>query len=222
MIFDAPSHIYSTAINLNNDGVAFFSRGDFEEASHSFKGALEAMKSLIILDVGFNADQYAQYETNVEFQWSGNPPSHFSDEASFVYRRALIIVPSSGYPSHGCQEESRAIIFNTALSYHLLALQRNCSRIMARSLSLYQIADDFGKRKDEPKLEGEKLVEAVILNNVGQLCIECYNYDIARRCFNELSKRIISLNQSGYLEKCDCEGFLLNLLLEEPTLAAAA
>lgn len=222
MMFSSADMMYSEAIKLNNHGVALLSKGHFEDARHSFRDALDVIKSLLLASKD-NFDYQQQDGLSVGFQWSINAPHYFADINSFVFGRALIIVSSSGYSNHGYPEESTAIIYNIALGHHLLALERNCSSLMSKALKFYDIAKEIRKRKKEStKLEGEKLVDAAILNNVGQICIESFDYDNARRCFDQLSDRLLSLNRSGFLEANDCEGFMLNLLLEEPSLAAAA
>lgn len=214
--------MYSEAIKLNNQGVALLSKGHFEDARHYFRDALDVIKSLLLASKD-TFDYQQQDGLSVGFQWSSNAPHYFTDINSFVFGRALIIVPSSGCSKHGYPEESTAIIYNIALGHHLLALERNCSNLMSKALKFYDIAKEIRRRKKESmKLEGEKLVDAAILNNIGQICIESFDYDNARRCFDQLSDRLLSLNRSGFLDANDCEGFMLNLLLEEPNLAAAA
>jgi hypothetical protein len=215
---------YRTAVNLNNQGVSLLSKGNFDAACNSFKNALDAIKSVVTVVSTTNVDHQQEVELNVGFEWSTNAPLHFSDVMSFVYRRAMIIVSSSGYSERGYPEESTAIIYNLALSFHLSALERNCSSLMNKALKFYQIAEAIRNCSIVSKKleEGDRLVDAVILNNMGQICMECFDFGNAQRCFSQLSAKLVALSQRRSLEHNDCEGFMLNLLLKEPSLAAAA
>lgn len=69
------------------------------------------------------------------------------------------------------------------------------------------------------------IVDLAILNNVGQAQHEFCNYSTARECFKLLTRGLRRLNNRGMLsllDGCDCDGFVLNAMLEEPVLAAAA
>ncbi len=215
---------YTTALQFNNDGVVRLEEGNFHEARHCFKRALDTMTAAI---TQCGEDQHNEGEESTPaFHWSLNP-RHALHEAShcgnsFVYSRALYITASKRIQTSEYTDESAAIVYNLALSFHLIGSE-NSSDSMEKAMQFYEIASAIRARKSGTKLE---ILDLAILNNTGQICVEWFNYDAARQCFSQLSDRLVLLNHCGlidhFLEQRDCDGFVLNVMLDEPSLAAAA
>eukprot|EP00542_Grammatophora_oceanica_P017235 CAMPEP_0194047910 /NCGR_PEP_ID=MMETSP0009_2-20130614/26139_1 /TAXON_ID=210454 /ORGANISM="Grammatophora oceanica, Strain CCMP 410" /LENGTH=223 /DNA_ID=CAMNT_0038693667 /DNA_START=125 /DNA_END=796 /DNA_ORIENTATION=+ len=223
--------MYNKAISLNNKGVSQIEKGTFDDARKSFRSALDAMRSAVIQsqeEIKDKTDNTSAGDAAVVFQWSSNAPlsdgSTSPIGSSFVYRRALHIIQAQvGDRATGFPEESAAIVFNLALSSHLIGLQTNNSSMLEKALQFYEIANNIRQRKNEEhKLLGEQLLDAAILNNQGQIYHEFIEYGSAQRCFDQLSSRLVTLSRGGFLEQKDSEGFILNLMIQAPSLAAAA
>jgi tetratricopeptide (TPR) repeat protein len=224
------STIYNSAVSLNNQGVVHFERGNYEKARTFFREALEAIK------LSMNGVQQALYlrgsKPSVGFQWSKNGPLHAELNlpvpagTSFIFRRALVIVPVSGVVGVNAelQEESTAIIYNLALSYVISGFIGNCSDLLEKARKFFEIVLAMRQRRNEAtKLDGERLLDTAICNNLGWLNEEFCDYKAAQECYHQVSARLIFLSRSGFLDKNDCEGFIANLVLDaHPSMAAAA
>eukprot|EP00543_Licmophora_paradoxa_P008713 CAMPEP_0202451198 /NCGR_PEP_ID=MMETSP1360-20130828/9680_1 /ASSEMBLY_ACC=CAM_ASM_000848 /TAXON_ID=515479 /ORGANISM="Licmophora paradoxa, Strain CCMP2313" /LENGTH=183 /DNA_ID=CAMNT_0049069705 /DNA_START=88 /DNA_END=636 /DNA_ORIENTATION=+ len=172
-------------------------------------------------------------------QWSNNAPvinnvsCSSETQMTFVYRRALLMVPGEEHDlavesqQHSIDDsdfsaESSAILYNMALTHHLMGLATNRSDVLERALKFYEISNNIRQNKDDKDLD---ILDLAIANNVGQAQHEFCNYGTARECFDLLTRRLQLFNTYGMiclLAQCDCEGFVLNAMLEQPTMAAAA
>jgi hypothetical protein len=223
------SSAYQKAITLNNQGVVHFESGNYEQARLIFRDSLEGMKLSM-------ADQRPSFESNgssqtVGFQWSKHGPLHSElnipapGASSFIFRRALIIVPASdAHSTADLPEESTAIIYNVALAYMLSGHITNCSSLLEKSRKFFEIVVAMRKRRNEcDKLDGERLLDTAICNNLGWLNTEFCDYTEAQHFFEQVSTRLVSLSLAGFVEKQDCEGFITNLVVDpHPNMAAAA
>jgi hypothetical protein len=219
------SSMYAIAIQYNNEGVVRLESGDYRAARTLFKGALDTMTEAIS-SVADKEGFVEEYST-LCFQWSCNPRKRTLHEAkqagsSFIYSRALYIPAAKNPEEVDYSEESAAIVYNLALSFHLIGTESN-SEALDKAIQFYEIASAIRSRKSLTKLE---VIDLALLNNMGQICVETFNYNAARVYFNDLSDRLASLNHCGFLTECleqhDCDGFVLNVMIEEPSLAAAA
>jgi hypothetical protein len=224
----APS-AYQKAITLNNQGVAHLESGNYEQARLVFRDSLEGIK--LSMD-----DQAPSFHNNgssqtVGFQWSNHGPLH-SDlntpvpgVSSFIFRRALVILPPpDAHSTADLPEESTAIIYNLALAYMLSGHITNCSSLLEKSRKFFEVVVAMRKRRSEcDKLDGERLLDTAICNNLGWLNTEFCDYIAAQHCFQQVSTRLVSLSLAGFVEKQDCEGFITNLVVDpHPSMAAAA
>jgi tetratricopeptide (TPR) repeat protein len=233
---------YLDAIKINNNGVSQLEAGRFVHARNEFKSALDTIKEAVVqAQKGFECNtNYSSKGNSVTFRWGNNPAKHpqhipiesvlVSIDSSFVYKRALRISPTDTGPSESTlSEESAAIVYNLALAYHLMGLEGAAS-LLEKSLKFYQIAFAINVRKGDSshsnKLTGGvNLINLAILNNSGQINHELLDYAASRQCFRLLSSRLHLLSNFGFqgvLEENDCKGFILNLMLSEPDIAAAA
>ena len=218
---------YVTAIQFNNEGVACLEAGAYLDARNFFKSALDTMTDVITYD---GEDQnIVDDELTLEFQCSVNPKRALHGPTqvvglgnSFIFSRALYISISKKVEKSEYIEESAAIVYNLALSFHLIGTE-NSSESLKKAIQFYEISAAIRSRKSETKLE---ILDLAILNNIGQIFVECMNYVAARQYFDQLSKQLTILNNSGvlnrFLEEKDCDGFVFNVMLDEPSLAAAA
>lgn len=225
-----PSELYINALVHNNSGVLRLESGNFEGARDSFRNALDTLSQAVSLGV-------TTYECNATFQWSNNAPlinnnsSTPEAQMTFVYKRAVVMIPggdeqqTTKSTSFDFSEESAAILFNMALTHHLMGLAANRTDILERSLKFYEISNSIRQHKDQKAPQHLDVLDLAIANNVGHAQHEFCNYGTARECFDLVTSRLQQLNCQGMictLEQCDCEGFVLNAMMEQPTLAAAA
>jgi tetratricopeptide (TPR) repeat protein len=225
---------YHTAICFNNQGVTHFEQGNYEQARSMFRKSLEGIKVAL-------AERSADASNNVSgasgpcvgFGWSKNGPLHADlnlpapAAPNFIFCRALVIVPPSDdfLPQTDLPKESTAIIYNMALAYMLSGFLTNCSSLLEKGRKFLEIALAIRQRSgSEPaKLDGERLLDVAICNNLGWINQEFCDFETAQRCFHEVSARLGPLHDSGHIDKQDCEGFIANLVLDaHPNMAAAA
>lgn len=225
---------YQTAICFNNEGVAHFEQGNYEQARSMFRKSLEVIK--ITLAERTNATDASSSSNisgpSVGFAWSRNGPLHADlnlpapAAPNFIFCRALVIVPPSDdfVPQTDLPQESTAIIYNMALAYMLSGFLTNCSSLLEKGRKFLEIALAIRQRRSESaKLDGERLLDVAICNNLGWINQEFCDFETAQQCFHEVSARLGPLHDSGHLDKQDCEGFIANLVLDaHPNMAAAA
>lgn len=231
------TNMYTSAIIENNNGVIAMEAGDYESARMCFRRALnviiEAVRTRQLPPIG-----------RPSLHWSENAPLCSNQRKSlkkedtatvshlpFVYRRAIVIVTDSTHwydndqqytnMEYNYAEESSAIVFNLALSCHLFALSENRSEILQRAVKFYEIANEI-RQKNCLHMD---IIDLALINNVGQAQHEFCNYGLACQCFGMMLNRLKVLNNEGLvymLSQCDRDGFLMNGMLEQPTIAAAA
>lgn len=232
-----PTSTYMSAILENNSGVQALKTGEYEQARICFRRALNIITEAISLN-------RPPSRSRPTLHWSENAPlgndlrtkvkqEKWSTEANlpFVYRRAIFIAPDAEQSYDGGRhfttterdyaEESSAIVFNMALSCHLFALNANRSDILERAMKFYEIANNI-RQKNCLQMD---ILDLALLNNVGHAQLEFCNYGVACQCFGMMIHRMQVLHKEGLvctLSQYDRDGFLLNGLLEQPTIAAAA
>ena len=152
--------------------------------------------------------------------------------ASFIFRRVVIISPPVGRctPDQHAEEIS-AVLFNLALSYHLIAVSTpNAeSSMLKRAIQFYRISHSVHAHRRKSKKDccsSSNSMIVAILNNLGQLHFDrLLEYEIAGSFFRQLLMRLRNKNECdgtiGF-ETTDFRGFMLNAMLEPPQLSAAA
>jgi tetratricopeptide (TPR) repeat protein len=220
---------YQKAVATNNEGVKHFESGNYQQARDMFRHALECIKSSMVDSQ--KAVNSTKSSPSNGLYWSKNAPLHSELNlsapagSSFIFRRALIIVPLSSHQLvSDLSEESTAIIYNLALSCLIAGFISNCSKLMRTGAQFFDIVLAIRQRKNESdKLSEEIFLDTAICNNLGWLHEEFCNYEKAQEYFQHVSSRLVTLSEGGFLDKQDCEGFITNLMLDShPTLAAAA
>jgi hypothetical protein len=227
------SNIYAEAIKLNNTAVSMIQAGNLDRARNSLKKAMALMK----VEATRRKQPTASGQgSSVCFHWSSNRPlfrfnltedESSNDSFSFIFRRALLIVPSNFTNSHPCYPEVASILYNLSLTLHLEAQKANNSFLFERALKSYQIARTIRRRaRGCGKLRGDKLLDVAIHNNMAMIHQEMMDHEPARRCFAVVTTNLRSLGRSGrFLEHAEYNGLVLNILmnrLSQNTAAAAA
>jgi hypothetical protein len=222
------TNAYTEAINLNNEGVAMIESGDYSNAINSFKKALHVIKG--------NATKRKTplgADSSLAFRWSSInqlPAERQIESVSgsfFVYRRALLIIPSDFLEGRICLAETAAMLYNLSLSFHIEGYRSNNSTLLDKALKAYKIAlaiCSCRRRKACKKLQTDQLLYIAINNNMAMIHQEFMEFERARICFISVSRALRSLGNIGFLEQTEYQGLVLNLLMgrHEITLAAAA
>ena len=134
-----------------------------------------------------NDDATHSIENNiVTFEWSSESryPQHEDTLGSFVYRQALIILPSCVTPinpsEEGFAEESSAILYNLGLAYHLYGLE-NESHFLHTALTFYKFALEINETRMHD------LFALAVLNNLGRIHHEIFDFEKSLRAFHASS-----------------------------------
>ena len=221
------SNTYSEAVTLNNQGVAMIEAGNYSNARATFKKALHLIK----VNTAGNGKKQLCGESSVAFRWSSTSrlPAERQDESlsgsSFVYRRALLIIPSDFSGGNSCYTETAAMLYNLSLSFHIEGHLKNNSTLLDKAMQVYKIALAIHKRRKVcRKLKDDRLLDVAINNNMAMIHQDFMEFERARVCFVSVSRALRSLGNSGFLEQTEYQGLVLNLMMgrHEITLAAAA
>lgn len=172
--------------------------------------------------------------SDVHFQWSSKTTlSSETDDllcsnnsSMFIYRRALLILPSSTSELRSCHAaETATVLYNLSLSFHLEGNLWNNSSLLKRSIKAYKITLLFQKKiTSGNKLRGEGLLSVAINNNMAMLYQELMDFSAANDYFTAMSRGMRGLRIAGHLEYSEYQGLILNLMthMENNKLAAAA
>jgi len=198
----------------------------------------------------------------LHFEWSRNAPLHAelnlpspTPDTSYIFRRALFLTDRESNNNNNSSsstvlktkcllhhndtvEESKAIIYNLALSYLLSGFININSSLLEKSRQLFEKIiyfilcssdDNVDPKKKCPdkmqKSNNDYLLEAAVCNNLGWLNEEFCNYQLSQACYNEVYHRMEILIRTGCLERQEWKGFIENLWrgdTDSHHLAAAA
>mmetsp|Transcript_20550 Transcript_20550/g.29708 ORF Transcript_20550/g.29708 Transcript_20550/m.29708 type:complete len:240 (+) Transcript_20550:42-761(+) len=229
------------ALHLNNEGVQYFESSQFEEAGHCFGEALSQLTQASHCDAP-HTSQDTLPESDTYFYWSDNPtkPLHLSPSTCstniFLCQRALYIesgddscmITAPPSPS-SLLDESAAVVYNLGLSFHMMGLDyitnTNKQKLLRKAASFYNIAVNIRKQQQMGKKEKPSSIDLAILNNMGQIYHEAFDYSTSRKCFEMLSHNLMWFTRNGQLEciaQSDRKGFMLNVMMKFPDIAAAA
>jgi hypothetical protein len=239
---------FNKAVNANNDGVASFESGRFEDAKDTFERSLammreaimEASKESLLLPIRRSAPS----KSSEEFHWSEIPNrvshagckrprgDHISCSSSFFFQRAIILMETTIQRSaEEYGEETSAVVYNLALACHCMSTEKNSDAMLKRAVQFYKVAHSIFVHRSggQPRPKGKRGMIMVIMNNLGQLHYDrMLEYTIAERCFQRLLNGLRDEEQqcgkhtrNGFGEE-DFRGFMLNVMLERPLLSAAA
>mmetsp|Transcript_23764 Transcript_23764/g.34038 ORF Transcript_23764/g.34038 Transcript_23764/m.34038 type:complete len:223 (-) Transcript_23764:246-914(-) len=216
---------YHSAVQLNNQGVkALESNGDAEIAHDYFKASIDVLtRSLSRKSQDVKQRTGAMEESDAIFEWSHRIHNLYQQTDRFVYARALHIIPATNSDDLiDFAHESAAIVFNLALVFHLIGLQRNRMEYLQRAMGFYEISQTIRFKTSISSCQQIAVHDLAILNNLGQLHYELCNYHFSREYFNMVAKELSCVRLLACVRE-DVNGFALNCLLrQEPQLAAAA
>ena len=214
---------YATSITLNNQGAQHFQNGCFLKAVQLFHLALDTLSDAMVLDHTDDSEDDVEAmnsleKTAVTFEWSSKPSSQQNDdEETFVFRRALIMLPTRSTPiklsEEGYADESSAILYNLGLSYHLHGLKGH-SQFLHTAISFYEFALEVAETRIH------NLFGLAASNNLGHVHHEMFNFERSLQCFAHVFEELQCVSQP--MDACDYNGFLLNLTLEAPSAAPSA
>lgn len=202
--------------------------GNYSSARITFKKALHLIKAKVE-----RRKRKLDGVSPAAFRWSSNSPlpaeqRHAESPAgsSFVYRRALLIIPSDFSGAHNCHPETAAMLYNLSLSFHIEGQLSNNSSLLDKAMKAYKIALTIRKRRNVcRKLQSDRLLDVAINNNMAMIHQEFMEFQSARVCFGHVSRALRSLGNAGFLEQTELQGIVLNLMMgrqNQNTLAAAA
>lgn len=239
---------FNKAVNANNNGVASFESGRFDEAKGTFEKSLTMMREAI-LEASKEAlllprRRRAPSNANEEFHWSEMPTrvshpagfkrprgDHISCSSSFFFQRAIIMEPTIRRSADEYGEETSVVVYNLALTCHCMAIENNSDAMLKRAIQFYKIAHSIFVHRSggQARAKDRSGIIMVIMNNLGQLHYDrMLEYNIAERCFQRLLNGLRGEEQkcgqptrNGFGEE-DFRGFMLNVMLERPLLSAAA
>jgi hypothetical protein len=218
----------STAIDLNNRGVAQMVEGNSEKAVGMFSVAANIL--LHTLETMPTTKNHFQ-DHDFKYEWVDCPTVQKTDDdnvdnvstcSTFLFGRALKIWPSPDLVDEKCPCEcSKIILFNLALARHLQAakLGERGHQLLRRADQLYEMVKSLITA--DCHTPGWAMLLMAIHNNQGCIYHECAMYEESSVCLGRLAT--VLLSSPGVTGLSDWERFFLNILtLQRPTLAAAA
>jgi len=228
--------IMRLAIDSNNLGVQHHQGGRLRESLKMFQGSLQ-MLMYGNLDSGglqhvLNNDNrvklalqslnQSEHEMLVS-KTEARLHEHRFLADDFVFTKAI---PMLGSVSNNYEIKCAIILFNTALSYHLLSLEfpSHMGRNQQKALKLYKMSFQIASSLHSHMcLEVSRLLSG-LLNNLGKLAYDLGQHDMSRFYFSNLTAFIHSLPVSSQVMVAEeRRGMLLNsFILDLPSSAAAA
>ena len=231
---------YREIVILNNQGVVLVENAQHDDARNRFERALNLMARTI--ELSYQKMRPNTMPQNIPYRgvlhrWScassgGTAVERIdSVSGSFVYRRALFIEDYSDHPSSDYREEAMILIYNFALSLHLMGLETNSSMIL-RAISLYKIncnilpGDYQNLGSSRSTLLRDPMFRAAVISNMGSASFEMADFQSGSYYFEELVQELCNSNlamdaRSAPFAK-DVQGFLINSAMERPTAAPSA
>jgi hypothetical protein len=230
-------------LDLNHSGVCFLREGLVHEAIDSFTCAVKILKDLAN-DVGADTPkqqlQFARRQSRRRssqlISSSCTRAKHSNQEAAGVCFVAdnPIEIPFDFKPctqGRNHSWESSVVLFNLALSLHLVGLEKGGNACLGKALRLYKLSKTLiTKYLEEQVVDDEENADLntrlvmSLLNNLGQLCYELGQYRASRTYFECLTNMMDVTSRSSARDLPeDLEALLLNaIILGEPSVAAAA
>jgi tetratricopeptide (TPR) repeat protein len=210
---------------LNNEGIHYINKGNYEEAMKLISKGLSLVKQvLLVQDRPTKTDSYNMNMDENEtlpcefLELDPEDPSAALIEASrgnkpFIFS-SPIYVPSDVNQAVTLQNLgtlSFILLYNLALTHHLSAIDGQlCLKKLQKALSLYELAYTLQMTED---IELSMLQTMAIVNNLGQIHTALGNQDQSQSCFEHLLSTIMLLKDYGDRESVDSlDGFILNCM----------
>jgi hypothetical protein len=232
------------AIGLNNRGVALLEAGELCGARDAFLRSLENLAKAVLNQGKIeNVDHSTWRNDHIQFSWSadcvlvevegGEEDDRPATCAFGCYRGVYVNYSPSEFCDPHLNELSAVVVFNTALSTQLLAMNQSESDLLLRSRELYMMSLRLLRRDNDYKqrsLSAGLTFNLVLINNLGQLSYELVDFSEGRKYFDELAMLLLcpfiprnqNICRTGQLEECDLKGIMLNVMLHAPSTAPCA
>ena len=123
---------------------------------------------------------------------------------------------------------STYIIFNFALTCHVVGKQTGRERYMIRAMRLYELTlkvlHTAQSSSDCSPHEMHSVLKCLALNNLAQIHYELCDYRSSQLCHDSLYTLLITIkHMDTYLDENEIEDIMLNLVyVKSPTVAKAA
>jgi hypothetical protein len=152
---------------------------------------------------------------------------------TFIYSKPFVFPDELSSKDLGCflHIHCAVVIFNMALAHHHMAKSVIHSQYCAarsfldKTIALYDMCLELLENCD-PQLGNARLVELAALNNVSQLRFEAGDHVAARKGFDLLAVLMFGASFCPFVlshfEEGDVRGFLLNIVLLQPSTVALA
>jgi len=218
-------------IELNNIGVSFLRSGNLDDAFDSFEVAVELMKQTTA-----NKEQRAVRRRSVSQPLSvlrakyeqGNTKLRGLDKECecFVSKAAIKLL--EGVDLADDLWVSSILLFNLALSLHLMGLKRGKEVLLHKALKLYILSKNLimqhlEEKEDKGVTRINTRLMTSILNNMGHISYELREYGASRAYFEGLTSMVAQWNARQRQNSEEFKGLLLNaIVLRQPPAAASA
>jgi tetratricopeptide (TPR) repeat protein len=215
--------VAAEAKSLNNKGIHYINKGNYEEAMKVISRGLNLLKKVLsVQDIPAKTDSYSMGmgmgETlPCEFlQLDPEYPSAALTEAikgnkPFIFSSPIYVpsVVNQAVTLKYLATLSFILLYNLALAYHLSAIDGQlCLKKLEKALSLYDLA--YAIQKTELSI----LQIMAIVNNLGHIHTALGNQEQSQLCFKHLLSTVMLLKDYGEEgESVDSlDGFILNCL----------
>lgn len=236
----------SSIIAMNNRGAREIACDDFHSAIEHLSHALHSSRTCarnpldnfnqatfdisVLMEEGYNAMKAAMEAEELVPSLQRITPS------DFIYS-SPISVPDSAFLVPGLRTEvaiSSIVIFNLALSHHLLAIQtkllnpkQHTTALLAKSMKLYELAIQLQQQDAAiSSANCSKLFILSLLNNLGNIYRLLGNEVASQYCFQQLLSLLLYLNyHDGFSKISDTSNystFFKNVLRQHMDTAPAA
>lgn len=216
------------AIQNNNDGVMLIELGCYREARTSLQKAVKQARGIART---MRKDRILPKPSrNIRYRWGQAAPLRLVATDSFVFRRALSIVPLEEIVElSNCRAESTTMLFNLGLTFHLEAASNTKERIrysklLERALECYRVAVSMRVKhrpdQQERRLSGEQLFDLGLANNIAEVHVFFMDDKKAASFYNEVSGSLHNIHH--LLPSEDVTGLCLNIAAFNMPRAAAA
>ena len=211
--------VFNAAVQKNNHAVRLLQAGRNHEASILFQHAILSTRAL--LKKMKDGNILLTSNRVIRYKWSVAPLSAATGGDSFVFGRALsILPPADNNEVPNIRAASTIFLFNLGLSFHLQAAGSNQKELFEKALGCYCIA--MTMRKKYRRKEHGQLFDLGLANNVAEIHRLLHNYQEASVHYKIMKQHLNALNQR-MLTTEDAAGFIFNLAcFAEPRMASAA
>eukprot|EP00546_Thalassionema_frauenfeldii_P011865 CAMPEP_0178910410 /NCGR_PEP_ID=MMETSP0786-20121207/9083_1 /TAXON_ID=186022 /ORGANISM="Thalassionema frauenfeldii, Strain CCMP 1798" /LENGTH=216 /DNA_ID=CAMNT_0020582661 /DNA_START=87 /DNA_END=733 /DNA_ORIENTATION=+ len=135
------------------------------------------------------------------FEWSDatyfelkSSPQNNDPFGTFLFSRAMFVHDRNPTTRpcrrHLSADAKAAIVYNAGLTFHILAIKQNDSRLLSKAGSMYSLSQTILRKAAETgynsKLCFHSFFHIVLLNNLGQMSYMLVDYDASSHYFGQL------------------------------------